>query len=36
MARTAAVTFFQNPAHDREYNPHAILIRIWFFSPSAL
>jgi len=27
-ARTAALSFFQNPAHDRESNPHAILIRI--------
>jgi hypothetical protein len=24
MARTAAVSFFQNPALDREYNPHLI------------
>jgi len=32
-ARTAALSFFQNPAHDHESNPHAILIRIWFFSP---
>jgi hypothetical protein len=30
--RTAAVSFFQNPALDRISNPHAILIRIWFFS----
>ena len=30
-ARTAAIQFFQNSAHDRESNPHAILIRIWFF-----
>jgi len=22
MARTAALSFFQNPAHDRESNPH--------------
>jgi len=28
MAGTAAVSFFQNPALDRESNPHAILIRI--------
>ena len=27
-ARTAALSFFQNPAHDRESNWHAILIRI--------
>ena len=27
-ARTAALLFFQNPAHDRESNPHAILFRI--------
>jgi len=27
--RTAAVSFFQNPAHDSESNPHTILIRIW-------
>ena len=27
-ARTAALPFFQNPALDRESNPHAILIRI--------
>jgi len=26
MARTAALSFFQNPVHDRESNPHAILI----------
>ena len=25
-ARTAALSFFQNRAHDREFNPHAILI----------
>ena len=25
---TAALSFFQNPAFDRESNPHAILIRI--------
>ena len=35
-ARTAALSFFQNPAHDRESNPHAILICIWFFSPLKL
>ena len=23
------LSFFQNPAHDRKSNPHAILIRIW-------
>ena len=28
MARTAALSFFQYPAHDCESNPHAILIRI--------
>ena len=28
MARTAAVSFFQNPAFDRKSNTHAILIRI--------
>ena len=27
-ARTAALSFFQNPALDRESNPHAILICI--------
>ena len=27
-ARTAALSFFQNPTLDRESNPHAILIRI--------
>ena len=27
-ARTAALSFFQNPALDRESNLHAILIRI--------
>jgi len=27
-ARTAAVSLFQNPALDRESNPHTILIRI--------
>jgi len=26
--RTAAISFFQNPALDRESNPHAILISI--------
>jgi len=30
-ARTDSLSFFQNPAHDREYNPHAILIRIFFY-----
>jgi len=28
MARTVALSFFQNPALDRESNPHAILICI--------
>jgi len=28
MAHTAAPSFFQNPALDRESNPHAIVIRI--------
>ena len=32
MARTAALSFFQNQAHNRESNPHAILIRIWFLA----
>ena len=27
-ARIATLSFFQNPAHDRESNPHEILIRI--------
>ena len=27
-AHAAAVSFFQNPAHIHESNPHAILIRI--------
>jgi len=27
-ARTVALSFFQNPALDRESNPHAIVIRI--------
>jgi len=36
MARTAALPIFQNPAHDRESNSHAILISIWFFSPLKL
>jgi len=31
-ARTADLSFFQNPDHDRESNPHAILIRIWFLA----
>jgi len=31
MTRTVALSFFQNPAHDRASNPHAILIRIWLF-----
>jgi len=28
MPRTAALSFFQNPALDRESNPRAILIRV--------
>jgi len=28
MARTGALSFFQNPALGRESNPHVILIRI--------
>jgi len=36
MARTAALSFFQNPAHDRKSNLHAIIIRIRFFSPLTL
>jgi len=28
MARIAALSFFQNPALDRESDPHAIIIRI--------
>jgi len=28
MARTAAPSFFQNPALDHESNPHAIVIRV--------
>jgi len=28
MGRTAALSFFQNPALDCESNPHAILIGI--------
>jgi len=36
MARTAALSFFQNPALDCESNPYVILIRIWFFSPLKL
>jgi len=35
-AHTAAVSFFQNPVHDRESNPHAIIICVWFFSPLKL
>jgi hypothetical protein len=31
-----ALLFFQNPSLERESNPHAILIRIWFFSPLKL
>jgi len=27
-ARTAALSFLQNPALDRESNPHVIIIRI--------
>jgi len=33
---TARTSFFQNPALDRESNPHAIVIRVWFFSPRKL
>jgi hypothetical protein len=29
---TPAVSFFQNPALDRESNPHPILICIWFLA----
>jgi len=36
MARTAALSFFQNPPHDHESNPQVILIRIWCFSPQKL
>jgi len=36
MARTVAPSFFQNPALDRESNPHAIVTHIWFFSPLKL
>jgi len=36
MARTVALSFFQNPALDCESNPHAIIIHIWFFSPLQL
>jgi len=32
MACTAALSFSQNPAHDRESNPYAILISIWFLA----
>jgi len=35
-ARTAALSFFQNPAFYLESNPHAIQIRIRFFSPMKL
>jgi hypothetical protein len=35
-APTEALSFFQNPALDRESNPHAILTRIWFFNPLKL
>ena len=35
-ARTAALSFFQNPALDGESNPHAILNRTWFFIPLKL
>ena len=27
-ARTVAVSFFQNPAHDRESNPHMIFLAL--------
>jgi len=33
MACTAALSFFQNTALDRESNPHVILIRFWFLAP---
>jgi len=36
MTSTAALSFFQNPALDREFNLLAILICIWFFSPLKL
>jgi len=36
MAHTAAPSFFQNPALDRESNPHVIVNCIWFFSPLKL
>jgi len=29
MARIAALSFFQNPAHDRESNPHLIFLALW-------
>ena len=35
-ARTVALSFFQNPTLNCESNPHAIIIRIWFFSPLKL
>jgi len=34
--RTAAPSFFQNPALNHESNPHAIVICIRFFSPLKL
>jgi len=36
MARTAALSFFQNPALDRESNPYVIQICILIFSPLKL
>jgi len=35
-APTAAPSFFQNPALGCESNPHAIVIRVWFFGPPKL
>ena len=35
-ARTAALSFFQNPALDHESNLHMIMIHIWFFTPLKL
>ena len=28
-ARTAALSFFQNPAHDRDSDPHLIFLALW-------
>jgi hypothetical protein len=36
MARTLALSFGQNPALDRESNPHSILIHICPFGPLQL